>query len=346
MSTLVYAPTITSGGGLTLLIDLIAEVKLKELDVKFFIHENLKEKVPSELIFELAKPGLLNRLKYEISLKRNCHNFKKLLMFCNLPPCFKLSCEVVTFVQNRLILQMHRSHYGHPKVLLRNKLLSFIFHLFLNNSDKWIVQTQAMKRLLLAKDLSENSIRVFRTIPLSLHSKLREKNDENRLRNYNRFLSITNSEPHKNNNNLVNAWTSLAEEGSFPELIIVTTKLDRNLEKLISQAVELNHANIKVFENIDHEHMSSFYQDSDCLIFTSGCESLGLPLLEARAANISILASDQDFVYEVCSPMSTFNPEEPLSIKDSVLSAIRGELKHEPYFSKEEQILPISQIVN
>tara|TARA_B000000475_G_scaffold272229_1_gene272677 strand:+ start:2336 stop:3379 length:1044 start_codon:yes stop_codon:yes gene_type:complete len=344
MPALVYAPSIFSGGGLTLLVDFIEEVKIKQLDIQFLVNEELREIVPDKLLFDTTKPGLINRLRSELKLRRESKNFSKLLMFCNLPPWFNLSCEVITFVQNRLILEMHRSHYRYPKAFLRIKLLSILFFFLKNNSHKWVVQTNAMKALLMKHKQLDKNIKVFRTIPSSLHNSLKVSDINKGVRNFHKFLSVTNPEPHKNNDTLINAWISLSKEGHFPELNLVTITLNKKLDRLIRQAITKYSLNINVFENIPNKDIKNFYEEADCLIFTSGCESLGLPLIEARAADLPILASDQDFVFEISKPMMTFDPENYQSVRDSVLAAINGRLNYEKYRVRENEFSPISMM--
>ena len=53
-------------------------------------------------------------------------------------------------------------------------------------------------------------------------------------------------------------------------------------------------------------------------------ESYGLPLIEANANNVKIIASDLDYVYEVCNPFLTFNP----SAVDDIFLKIKSALDH------------------
>ena len=57
---------------------------------------------------------------------------------------------------------------------------------------------------------------------------------------------------------------------------------------------------------------------SKALIFPSLAESFGLPLVEAQEFNKPILASELDFVRDVCSPVDTFDPKSSLSIARAV----------------------------
>ena len=55
-------------------------------------------------------------------------------------------------------------------------------------------------------------------------------------------------------------------------------------------------------------------------------ESLGLPLLEAKECNLSIIASELDYVRDVCEPNFTFNPLSPFSIAHAVKRYLKIEM--------------------
>jgi glycosyltransferase involved in cell wall biosynthesis len=60
-------------------------------------------------------------------------------------------------------------------------------------------------------------------------------------------------------------------------------------------------------------------KDSSAMIFPSLSESFGLPMLEAQANGISVIASELDFVRDVCLPSETFDPGSPISIARAVM---------------------------
>ncbi|RYH16174.1 MAG: glycosyltransferase family 1 protein, partial [Alcaligenaceae bacterium] len=64
---------------------------------------------------------------------------------------------------------------------------------------------------------------------------------------------------------------------------------------------------------------------SSALIFPSVAETFGLPMLEARAGQLPIIASERDFVRDVCNPQQTFDPASPHSIARAVLRFMDGE---------------------
>ena len=62
----------------------------------------------------------------------------------------------------------------------------------------------------------------------------------------------------------------------------------------------------------------AIYQRVDYLIFPSLLESLGLPLIEAKLHDLPIICSRRDYVFDVCEPLLTFNPENIEEIKKSL----------------------------
>ena len=75
-------------------------------------------------------------------------------------------------------------------------------------------------------------------------------------------------------------------------------------------------------DNLSLLEIHKLYSVVDFLIFPSFLESLGLPLLEAKLYNLPIICSDLDYVYQVCSPLSTFNPLSSFDIANSISEVI------------------------
>ena len=70
----------------------------------------------------------------------------------------------------------------------------------------------------------------------------------------------------------------------------------------------------------------AIYQRVDYLIFPSLLESLGLPLIEANLYDLPIICSRRDYVFDVCEPLLTFNPENIEEIKESLREAVKNKL--------------------
>jgi glycosyltransferase involved in cell wall biosynthesis len=97
------------------------------------------------------------------------------------------------------------------------------------------------------------------------------------------------------------------EEGRFPDLCswIEDNKRNCNL-------------NIVNRGNVGRGELQELYRQTRALIYPSDFESLGLPLIEARCAGLSILASERDYVRDVVDPEETFDPNSPVSIARAV----------------------------
>ena len=55
-----------------------------------------------------------------------------------------------------------------------------------------------------------------------------------------------------------------------------------------------------VFEGIiKHDNLLSYYKSATALVFPSSIETVGLPLLEAAALGLPVLAADVDYAHEV-----------------------------------------------
>ena len=109
----------------------------------------------------------------------------------------------------------------------------------------------------------------------------------------------------------------LADSGCFPTLAVTLPDTEGDLLNMISV---LNKEGLKIMNLgwLPHCDLLLEYPKSRALIFPSLRESLGLPLVEAAQIGIPILASELDYVYDVCEPTETFDPTSPASIARSV----------------------------
>ena len=105
----------------------------------------------------------------------------------------------------------------------------------------------------------------------------------------------------------------------------VSTKDIKLIVSIDKYKVPLPYRNNELIYFIGNQPISlinQLYEIADFLIFPSLNESLGLPLIEASFYNIPIIASDLDFVYEVCKPSKTFDPLSEEDIYQKILESI------------------------
>ena len=118
----------------------------------------------------------------------------------------------------------------------------------------------------------------------------------------------------------------------------------KNHKRLFKCFEKLNHKNIKLLVTLDINEVPEIYKNNvqiiflgkqsfsdihrlykivDFLIFPSINESLGLPLIESSLYKIPIIASELDYVYDVCKPYITFNPFSESDNSCKVLESIK-----------------------
>jgi glycosyltransferase involved in cell wall biosynthesis len=73
--------------------------------------------------------------------------------------------------------------------------------------------------------------------------------------------------------------------------------------------------------------MAKQYSETDCLIFPSRVETWGLPITEAKARGLPILAADLGYAHETvgnCSAADFFDPHNPQQLADKMLAFSLG----------------------
>lgn len=316
----IHATNIHQGGGQSLL-----DALLKALDDKVTFVLSLDDRMPTprymahNIQIKRVKPSMLQRIEAERWLFKTVGEDDVVLCFGNLPPLFRLRGRTVVFLQNRYLIEDVPLH-GFP-LKIRTRLI--VERLWLSkklmNVDEFVVQTPTMKRLMEIKTRGRVPVSVlpFVADPCGYTRSLPQRKDQKDI-DYD-FVYVASGEPHKNHRRLIEAWCLLAEEGLFPSLCLT---LDEARFAGLCQEIEAMHQQygLKV-ENaggLSHQDVLSLYKKAGASIYPSTFESFGLPLIEARQANLPVLASELDYVRDVCVPVQTFDPHSPVSMARAV----------------------------
>lgn len=313
---LVHAPNIHQGGGRTLLIALLESlVATQEPErVVVTLDERLKldEHLAHKLILNRVAPKLMARLRAEWALSRQARQTDLLLCFGNLPPLFSVKARAVLFLQNYYLI-------GGKSVLelpIRLKTRLRLERLWLRGAvhrcQSVVVQSTSMQRLVHAVLGVEAIVAPF-VGATSPHGKpLEEKTLD--------FLYVASGEPHKNHRQLIEAWIHLARQGAFPSLGLTLDPLVHgSLYRWIQEETSSHALQIKMLGTLSAAQLEKTYLGSKALIFPSLFESFGLPLVEAQAFELPILASERDYVRDVITPVESFDPESAISIARAVM---------------------------
>jgi glycosyltransferase involved in cell wall biosynthesis len=132
------------------------------------------------------------------------------------------------------------------------------------------------------------------------------------------FVYVADGEAHKNHRNLLQAWELLAQDNLRPSLALTLSSRDVALKQKVAQVNEKSDLQIRDCGQMPHEEVVRLYGKARALIFPSTSESFGLPLIEASHLGLPILASELDYVRDVCVPAETFDPHSPVSIARAV----------------------------
>jgi len=129
----------------------------------------------------------------------------------------------------------------------------------------------------------------------------------------------------------------LAAEGICPILCLtLDEKRDRKLVAWIHDKVQEHGLKILNVGWVSQTELVELYRQTKALIYPSSFESFGLPLIEARNANLAIIASERDYVRDIVDPEETFDPSSPRSIARAV----------KRFLGRPEKTLPVSDALS
>ena len=282
------------------------------------------------------------RLKYSIIFKSylkksNKKEFLEEYYLNGIPPFFRFSTgnnKVYVLFQNRNLFSFlnyfNNNLFFRYKFIIYHLIHSIIINLFLKNTDNIIVQTNTMKRILASAKPKNNILikdSIWKNIKLEFYkeciNQLKNKNDYSYINKLKRisesnqlFFYPASLEPHKNHKILFKSFNKISELNYKKIKLIVT--LDAKQLPFKNR----NYKNIIFLGNQSTEAINKIYNIVNFLIFPSLNESLGLPLIEANLYKLPIIASNLDYVYDVCEPSLTFDPYSEEDIFNKILESL------------------------
>lgn len=313
-----YAPNVHTGGGLVLLRALLAAWPDGMVLIAFFdlrAREELNVPLASKITWVTASAG--SRLASEFALWRMSTRDTTVLCFHGLPPLLRNVARIVVFQQNRNYLGLNTLSQFSFKTRLRVGLERLISRVFKHRVTEYIVQTPSMQRSLVqwytASGAVAPKVKVFPFVDVDNNYDV----NASEQRKWD-FVYVADGEAHKNHLNLLQAWELLAQDNLRPSLALTLSSRDTSLKQRVALANEQSSLYISDLGQMHHDDILRLYANARALIFPSTSESFGLPLIEASDLGLSILASELDYVRDVCDPVHTFDPTSPVSIARAV----------------------------
>jgi glycosyltransferase involved in cell wall biosynthesis len=309
---LVHAPNVRAGGGFVLLQEVLEAVSdslhIAHLDGR--IQGRLRPPVGAELYY--VERSLRGRLRAEWRLWKKCRPDDIVLCFHGMPPLLPVRGNVIVFLQNRLLLGGQPLGAFPFRDALRIRLERLWCLLFRAHVDEYVVQTPSMARALAGWHGGKPRIRVLPFAADTMEGAAATNEAE-----YD-FVYVAGGEGHKNHERLIEAWQLLADAGLFPSLALTVGGENHRLVERLRRLGSERPVRIHNLGTLAREQVLNLYRRANALIYPSTDESLGLPLLEAAAAGLPIVAAERDYVRDVVVPAETFDPESPVSIARAV----------------------------
>lgn len=339
--------SIHNGGGITYLSLMHSELD-KEGNLIFLDYRaknNLKPFINAEIKYFKKNIFrnffvLIERLKKRKMHRIHSKKFDKNEVFSEyylngLPPFIRfpfLKNKTYILFQNRNLFvfqnYFNKKLFFNFNFIVYHVLHSLLINFFLKRTDIIIVQTSSMKKII--ENLKPNNNIIIQDNywkNLKLKSFIdcidfkeslfaaKEFETIKKISKLNRlFFYPADLSPHKNHKRLFKCFKKITHKNIK---LIVTLDINEVPDKYKSnnQIIFLGKQSFR--------DIHSLYKIVDFLIFPSLNESLGLPLIESSLYKIPIIASDLDYVYDVCSPFITFNPFSETDIHSKVLESIK-----------------------
>lgn len=342
---IVYAPNVASGGGLVLLRALITAFSGRS-DVVLMLDERGRSSL-QELAVGLNcrwyKSSIRGRFSAELALRKLASNGDIVFCFHNLPPIFRSKGRIICYVHNANLVGMIPTKILSGWVRLRYLIERQVAFFRRLNVERYVVQTPTMRSALAS--WYGRGVPPIDVLPFIGEVDSLPKNEDSlgpsALSSQFKwdFVYVSDGSAHKNHQRLLDAWQILAEEGRFPTLALtLNPQRDTGISEKVKRAVVCTGVNIHDLGQMRHEDVLKLYLESRALIFPSLAESLGIPLIEASIAGLPIVASELDYVRDVCVPAETFNPQSARSIARAVSRFLDGPDAIPPFLNGTEFI--------
>lgn len=310
-----YAPNVFTGGGKSLLFQIIYHTKKLKINNFYFILDKRLEKeidTNSENIF-FCKKGFFSRIKCEFYFMKKSNKEDTIIIFNNVAPIFSSKAKVIMYLQHILFSGRYTpTKYSNKyKQQIFYSVYYMINKLFYFRIKKIFVQSKSMK---------DNLNIYFPQKNIEIFPFISEIFFENNVKIEKRFDFIypANNYFHKNHINLLKAIVLLKKENIRPSFIFTISRGDNDLEKIILKYKNNFDLNISLQNEVLPDDMKKLYLKCQAMIFPSKFESFGMPLVEAKKLNLKVIAPELDYVRDIIDPDFTFNTESPISISRAI----------------------------
>jgi glycosyltransferase involved in cell wall biosynthesis len=316
---------INYGGGLVLLTSLLpalrGSLRVAVLDSRVRTRALVSD---PEVSVSYVRPSMAARLYSLWRLAGIAKKGEVLFCFNSLPPLRRSRARVINYVHAPHFIGAHRGVRYRPVTALRIVIERAWFRLGVRNCDEVWAQTPTMVAALRAAYPSVE-VREVPFVDDELLAQIRSRdtppspatlpNDGSQYT----FFYAADSVGHKNHVTLLAAWRELARAGFAPKLLLTLEAGElRDMERRVPGAAGTPTPNVSALGRLSRAEVLERTRACSAVIFPSVAETFGIPMLEAQALGIPLLAGERDFVRDVCTPHETFDPSSARSIAAAV----------------------------
>jgi glycosyltransferase involved in cell wall biosynthesis len=302
------------GGGAVLIREIVsilgAKIGFATLDWR--IVDELQPHLPR---VEAVPSQLLPRLRALVEVAREAGPEDCLFCLNSLPPLARSRAHTIVYVHSPQFAGLMDGITFPPQERARHWMDRLLFRAGRRNVDEIWVQTESIAAAM-RRFAGPIPMRVIPFVDAAALAAGAPRAD--RLSAPLRFFYPADASAHKNHLRLFAAWRLLRAE--LPDVQLVVTLEPAPFDRIVQEAgvTDLAGHGIVNAGRLARADVLRLLDDASALIFPSLVETFGIPLVEARARGVPILASERDFVRDVCEPAETFDPLSARSIARAV----------------------------
>ncbi len=215
-------------------------------------------------------------------------------------PFTRLPCKTVVYFQNILFFHFDefysrsRVRASRTKWLLSHKAQNSYSRIAFVNSMKRADEVIAVSRTMAFEAEQYTGIRrSMHIVPYGVHEGFGPHNGHARPISEAYVLSVSSVVPHKNYEAAIEMFASLKRRYQVPHVLVIIgagpTKYVQSLKDLAA-TLRIG-ASVRLVGHVEHQHLPAWYEHADAFVLTSACESFGLPIIEAMATGVPVVAS-------------------------------------------------------
>ncbi len=242
------------------------------------------------------------------------------------------------------VVTLHDTMHTRPLAQVRPK--AAFRHRLIDAYKKWAISrsTSRAKAVLTVSEFSKGEIlknmkidgtRVFVT-PEGVDRRLFKKVSRKPSKLF-KILAHGAADERKNIPNILKAVKILADRGKkFQVIILGMDEAELKCTNYMNQVVSLGIGNLLEWAgNVPSEMLSRVYAESDLFLYPSRLEGFGLPVLEAFACGVPVIASNTTSLPEVAGDAALLiDPESPQAIAKAVKQMMEGSVLRRRYIQR------------